>query len=79
MSETVVHRFVGGTLYDTLKKQDELIVLIHYWDANEAPTSQEQLNKNSRRLTVRMSLQQASEFGSEIWRAAERLGHNPPQ
>jgi nitrate reductase NapAB chaperone NapD len=74
-----VYRLGGWETNVNEQLEGELVVTIAYADTEEEPKTQEELEKTLRFLNVRMSFQQASEFGSQIWRrAAEQLRQAPP-
>jgi hypothetical protein len=74
-----VYRLGGWETKSFEQFEGELVVTIAYADTKEEPKTQEELNKTLRFLNVRMSYQQASEFGSQIWRRAEeQLRQVPP-
>jgi hypothetical protein len=61
------------TLTRALQDKGQIVLIIGYLDAKHEPKTEEEVAKCSRSLAVRMSFQQAAEFGSELWRTAEQL------
>lgn len=53
--------------------EDSLILTMNYVVATEEPKNQEELDKAARSLRLYISAHRGSEFGSEVWKAAQEI------
>ena len=77
IEKITVYPFGGWVL--SKGPQGEVIATIEYVVADRELKTQEEFDEYLQSLTVRMSPERASEFGSEIWRTAEKLMQARPQ
>jgi hypothetical protein len=72
LPETFAVYPLGGWQLDK-GPNDSLVMTFHYVVATEEPKTQEELDKSLRSLKLYISAHRGTEFGSEVWKAAQEI------